>query len=226
MIRVLIAHPTQAASSVFAQTLSQESDLRIVYQVNTAHEALARIGNDNCHIVLAAASLPDDGAMTLVRKLKASESGVRVIVTGMTDDKKEILRYISAGASGYTLQADGVSMLVETVRGVYQEKAFISQEIAAALMVYLAKLSTITSRTLANTATTADLTSRENEVLTLMAAGCSNQEIAERLVIGIGTVKNHVHSVLKKLNLRSRKETAIYLSHVQQTERYVPDANF
>ncbi|HRW05737.1 MAG TPA: response regulator transcription factor [Caldilineaceae bacterium] len=215
MIRVFIVHPTETVSSFMAQSLAEQSDMRVIYQVTSVNEALVRMGKDNCQVVLASATLPNDGAMTLIRKVRSSRSNVRVVVTGVTNDKEDIMRYVLAGALGYTLAEEGITQLVDTVRAAFENKAMISPEIAARLMSHVAKLSTIATRTTPDTSAHAELTERENDVLALMAEGCSNKIIADRLIIGIGTVKNHVHNVLKKLNLRSRKEAATYLMHIR-----------
>lgn len=215
MIRVFIVHHSQVVSSVMAQSLLREREIRIVNQVTSAEEALVRIGNDNCNVVLAAAGLPNNGAVSLIRKLKSANANVRVVVTGAPGDKHEIMRFMLAGAAGYTLEEDGAAKLVETVRAAHEGKALISPEVAAMLMEHIAKLSTITAQTTPNATAHADLTARESDVLMLMAEGCSNKAIAERLIISTGTVKNHVHNVLKKLNLRSRKDAALYVTHVQ-----------
>ena len=82
------------------------------------------------------------------------------------------------------------------------------------MMVHLTKLSKITARYDRRPRVYANLTAGEHEVLELVGQGVSNQQIAEKLVITPGTVKNHVHSVLMKLRLRSRKDAASYLSLV------------
>lgn len=220
MIRVFIVHPSETVSSFMAQSLAKENDMRVIYQVTSVNEALARMGKDNCHVVLASASLPNDGAMELIRKLRNKETNVRVVVTGVENCNKDIMRYVSAGALGYSCLDDGIAKLVDTVRAAHQNKAMISQEIAAMLMSHVAKLSTIATKTAPDTTAHAELTERENDVLNLMAKGCSNKVIAEELIIGIGTVKNHVHNVLKKLNLRSRKEASLYMMHVQGGENF------
>jgi len=220
MIRVFIVHPTESVSGFTAQSLAKEKDMRVIYQVTSVNEALARLGKDNCHVLLAAASLPNDGAMDLIRKLRNNGSNIRVVVTGATTDNQEIMRYISAGALGYACAEKGMTKLVETVRDAFQNKATISQEIAALLMMQIAKLSTITTKAAPDVIAHSDLTERENDVLILMAGGYSNKIIAERLIIGVGTVKNHVHNVLKKLNLRSRKEAATYLQFIQGNETF------
>jgi len=88
--------------------------------------------------------------------------------------------------------------------------------------LHLNTLSRLTTRFEAKPALYAHLTERESEILPLLAEGHSNEAIAERLVIGVGTVKNHVHNVLKKLKLRSRKDANTYISFVQRRPYAAP----
>ncbi|MEZ4663989.1 MAG: response regulator transcription factor [Caldilineaceae bacterium] len=214
MIRISIVHSNTDVSSHVAQGLVKEQDMRIIHQISTANEALVRIGRDTCDVILASASLPDDDAIRLIRQLKCANINARILVTDLPNDKALIMRYILAGASGYALKGDGVTKMAAAIRTIHQGQAIISDEIAALLMRQIAKLSLVHKQSAPCASAHSDLTMRERDVLELLAQGHSNKAIADRLIISIGTVKNHVHNVLKKLNLRSRKEAARYLSHV------------
>ena len=105
-----------------------------------------------------------------------------------------------------------VERLLDNVRAAHQDEALISPTIAAALMNQVAELAQISTQYTLDPQVVADLTAREREVLSLIGDGLTNQEIAERLFIEVGTVKNHVHNILKKLDVNSREEAASYLS--------------
>jgi DNA-binding NarL/FixJ family response regulator len=137
-----------------------------------------------------------------------------VIAVGLPPDTQVIMRYVAAGVSGYTIEDENVHDLRDRIYAIYDGKAAVTPAVAATMMVHLTKLSKLTSRFDLRPRAYANLTDREQEILEMLGQGVSNQEIAEQLVIGLGTVKNHVHSVLKKLNLRSRKDAASFLSLV------------
>jgi DNA-binding NarL/FixJ family response regulator len=129
------------------------------------------------------------------------------------------MQYVEAGASGYVLKDDTVAERLRHIRAAHAGKARVSPEIAAALMSRVAELAQLVKESSIN-ADLGDLTPRELEVLTLFGQDLTNQEIAERLVIELGTVKNHVHSILQKLNVASRHEAIGYLVLVEdQVER-------
>jgi DNA-binding NarL/FixJ family response regulator len=144
------------------------------------------------------------------------EPDTKVLALGLSEEKKRILRYVEAGAAGYVLKDDSLDDLVSTVRAVQDGKMFVSPKIAGAMMERLSNLAQIFSDIENSTADTAGLTSRETEVLELIGKGLTNQQIAEQLVLEVGTVKNHVHKILEKLNVSSRGEAAAYLAFIDK----------
>jgi len=96
------------------------------------------------------------------------------------------------------------------------DKVFVSPKIAAAMMERLSDLAQMFSDVENSVTDDAGLTPRELEVLELIGEGLTNQQISERLVIEVGTVKNHVHSILEKLNVGSRGEAAAYLAFIKK----------
>jgi two-component system nitrate/nitrite response regulator NarL len=105
---------------------------------------------------------------------------------------------------------------VQIVRAIQQGKVFVSPQIAAAMMARLTDLAQMFTGIETNMTDTTSLTSREVEVLELISRGCTNQQIAQQLVIEVGTVKNHVHNILEKLNVSSRGEAASYLAFISR----------
>ncbi|MEZ4732804.1 MAG: response regulator transcription factor [Caldilineaceae bacterium] len=213
--RIFIVHENQALVSQAARLLNKAADLRVINLMNSANEALARISSDNCDVILASATLPEDGALKLIKRLRQQGVPAKVIVTGLSNDPQQILTYIAAGAAGYALAQEGVQLWEKHIDAVCKGKPLVSPTVTAAMMMHLNKLSRLTARFEPKSTLYANLTERECEILKFLADGYSNQRIADKLVIGVGTVKNHVHNVLKKLNLRSRKDAATYLSFIQ-----------
>jgi DNA-binding NarL/FixJ family response regulator len=109
-----------------------------------------------------------------------------------------------------------VSDLIEAVRLAQRGEAQVSTKIAAAILERLSKMTKVFSRVDNFILEDNRLTQRELEVLGFISQGFTNQEIASHLVVEVGTVKNHVHSIIKKLNVNNREEAATYLAFIKR----------
>ena len=213
--RIFIVHENQALSSQAARLLNKEANLRVVNLMSSMNEAISRISSTNCDVILVSATLPDNGAIKLIKRLRQEAVPAKLLVTGLPNDPQQILSIIAAGAAGYVLAQEGVHSWVKHIEAVCKGKPLVSPSVTAAMMLHLNRLSRLTARFEPKSTLYANLTERECEILKFLAEGHSNQMIADELIIGVGTVKNHVHNVLKKLNLRSRKDAATYISFIQ-----------
>jgi DNA-binding NarL/FixJ family response regulator len=216
MIGVLIVNKSRLICSVISTVLKDEPDIYVVGVANSVNEVFNLIRTGNCDLALVSTNLPNNGAFELLRTLKAS-TAIKALVMGVAESEEVILRYIEAGAAGYVLREDSVDDLLKNIRAVYSGEALASPEITAALMAHIAELAELRPPNEYDTQEFADITPRESEVLDLIAEGLSNQEIADRLVIELGTVKNHVHSILQKLDVGSRQDAAMYWDSVQDS---------
>jgi DNA-binding NarL/FixJ family response regulator len=218
MIGVLVVNKSSLMCSVTAAALKHEPDIRVVGLATDVGEALDLIWTCHCDLVLANVNLPNDGTLKLIRGAKAFSS-VKVLVVGLTKAEEEvILRYIEAGAAGYVLGEDSLEDLLKNIRAVYHGEALVSPEVAAAMISRIAELAEPYSTIEPGRDEVTELTPREREVLDLIGEGLSNQEIAVRLVIEVGTVKNHVHNILRKLDMSSRQDAAMYWGAIQGFE--------
>ncbi len=217
--RLFIIHENQAFAAQLMSYFAKASDIRVLDALSTVNEALAFIGTDNCDVILISANLPQNGALKLLKILRQRGTAAKMIVTGLENNVQQIVRYITSGAAGYTLQGDSLELWLHQLEAVRAGKTLLPPAIIARLMAQLSTLSRLTSRFEPQAARYGDLTEREIEIFQLLAAGESNQKIATNLIIGVGTVKNHVHNILKKLNLRNRKEASTYISFVDNKTR-------
>ncbi len=215
--RLFIVHENQAFATQLMAYLSKDKETRILDALSTVNEALAFIGTDNCDVILISATLPQNGAFKLVKMLRQRGTAAKMIVTGLENKAQQIVRYITAGASGYTLQGDSLDLWLRQLEAVRAGRTLLSPAIVARLMAQLSTLSRLTARFEPQAARYGDLTEREIEIFQRLAVGQSNLQIATELIIGVGTVKNHVHNILKKLNLRNRKEASTYINFVDNT---------
>lgn len=216
MIRVLVVDEERLMCAVMASVLSGEPDLSVVGSAISPAEALEQAAT--CDIVLVSTSLPDNGALLVTRAIADDELPAKALVFGLGESEPEILTYIEAGAAGYVLKEASVEDLVENIRAVADGQALVSPAIARTLMERVADLVRVCDDLGITIGGIAELTRRETEVLELIADGKTNQEIADEMIIELGTVKNHVHNLLKKLNVSNRAEAARYFNLMRSVE--------
>ncbi len=219
MIGVFLVNRSKLICSVMATALEGEPDIQVVGSATSVEEALKLIRSENCDVVLVRNNLPNEGALELTQALKDDDSAVKVLVIGVAEQEEVILRFIEAGAAGYVLSEESVTDLVKNIRAAHREEALVSPQIAGALMFRITELMEVRPipEYRYRLDQVADLTPREQEVLQLIGEGLSNQEIADRLVIEVGTVKNHVHSILQKLDVSDRDDAADHWHAIQDS---------
>ncbi|MFP4344300.1 MAG: LuxR C-terminal-related transcriptional regulator [Anaerolineales bacterium] len=208
MIRTLIVNEIQLMCNVITSVLEEEEDINVVGVATTLEDALQRI--DTTDIILVSTHLPEDGALLLTSKVMEAELPAKVVVLGLAESESEILRYVEVGAAGYVLKDDSVDELLRNIRAIHRGEAVVSPEIAAALMSRVTELAQLFTDVDVGTGVDSQLTDREQEILGLISQGMTNREIADQLIIEVGTVKNHVHNILNKLNVSTRHEAAAF----------------
>lgn len=215
MIKVLLVIEVRLIANIFAEVLEDEADFMIIGRAEDAEGALKVIQERKVDVALVSVGLPEDGALKLTRVIVDNTPNTRVLALGMADDTDDVLKYIEAGASGYILKDSSLLNLLEIVRSTQKGEPQVSAKIAAAMMERLSSLSKVVSTSETNFTDDIRLTAREREVLQYIGQGCTNQEIASTLLVELGTVKNHVHSILEKLNVSTRDEAASYLAFIE-----------
>jgi DNA-binding NarL/FixJ family response regulator len=223
MIHLLIVHEFKLMCNIIATVLEDEADIHVAGSATTLQDALDRIARGRIDIVLCSTRLPDDGALKLTRALLKDAPQVKIIALGLAEHKGHILEFIEAGVNGYVLRENSLEELIETIRAVQRGQAIVSPEIAAALIERITTLTQAYEQIGASLPEAVNLTERELQVLQLLNRGLSNREIADRLVIEVGTVKNHVHNILEKLGVSSREEAATLLALVERQIKNNPD---
>ncbi len=215
-INLLIVNEIRLMGNVIVAALEDEPDINVVACVTSYEEALQVVREKEVDVALVSTRLPDHGGLRLTNAISDIAPSTKVLALGLTEEKKRVLRYVEAGAAGYVLKDDSLEDMIEIVRATQEGKVFVSPQIAAAMMERLSDLAQMFAGVENNITDTTALTSREVEVLELISKGFTNYQIAQHLVIEVGTVKNHVHNILEKLNVSSRGEAAAYLAFISR----------
>lgn len=215
-INLLLVNETRLMGNIIAAALEGEPDIHVLACVTNIDDAMQVVREKDVDVALVSTRLPDQGALKLTNAITEFTPSTKVLALGLTEERQHVLRYVEAGATGYILKDASLEGLIETIRAAREGKVFVSPKIAAAIMERLSNLARLFSDVESSVTDTTQLTSRELEVLKLIGEGQTNQQIAEHLVIEVGTVKNHVHNILDKLHVSSRGEAAAYLAFIKK----------
>ena len=216
-IHVLIVHEYPLMGDIICKVIEGEPDIHVDGLASSIEETKDLLTRKPIDVVLISPRLPENGSIKLTRILVRRIPAVRIIILGISESREQVLQYIEAGASGYVVRESSVDDLLNVIRAAHEGKALISPEIALVLIHRVKTLSGAYMEAGISPPDITSLTARELEVLHLMANQLSNQEIADQLFIGLGTVKNHVHNILDKLGVTNREEAANLYAYVIKT---------
>lgn len=202
--RVFLITDDRMLAEVLAALIDRDQNVRLCSLESDARDLTDSIRLMLADIVLLDANIQSADAIAIARTIKIFSPCIKIIVIGLEYSEEKILRFIEAGISGYVLKEHGVSDLLRTIDAVYNGNALCSPRILASVFARIAEL--CRERNRQSAAQASNLSQREKDILRLMAVGLGNKEIAQRLAISLSTVKNHVHNLFDKLQVRYRKE--------------------
>jgi two-component system, NarL family, nitrate/nitrite response regulator NarL len=202
MISVAIVADIRLYREGLALALDAEDDLCVVATVPAGPDAPRVVRDAGAAVVLLDMAVPD--ALGLAALLADHGAGASVIALAIPETDTSVIACAEAGAAGYIPRDASLADVAAIVRSVAAGETVCSPRIAAGLLRRLAIRS-------AEPPASMRLTPREAQILDLIEEGLSNKEIGVRLCIEVATVKNHVHNILEKLNVRRRAEAAAHL---------------
>jgi DNA-binding NarL/FixJ family response regulator len=209
VIRAVIADDQEAVRAGFAALLETQPDIAVVATAANGEEAVRHTKEHRPDIVLMDVRMPILDGIAATRQIcgdAADHAGSRVLVLTTFDLDEYVYDALQAGASGFLLKDVRPETLFEAVRVVAAGNALLAPTVTRRLIAEFARLRP-TQRT--HPEDLDALTRRELEILSLVASGLSNQEIADQLVLSNETVKTHVSHVLRKLGLRDRAQAVV-----------------
>jgi two-component system, NarL family, nitrate/nitrite response regulator NarL len=202
MARVLIVVGVRLYREGLVQLLSAREDLTVVGADADGCAAAQRLDQTAPDVALVEMGLPDLDAIT--QALAGRTPMIPLVAMGIADSDRDVLECAERGFAGFVTRDGSIDELVSTIRGAANGELTCSPRTAASLMRRLGAL----AAELRPTPAVVRLTRREREIAALMREELSNKEIATRLRIEVATVKNHVHNVLDKLQVRRRADAA------------------
>lgn len=203
-MRVIICDDQALIRDGLEMLLKLESDIQVLGLAQDGVEAVQLVEQHRPDLVLMDLKMPGMNGIEATRQIRANFPAVRVLVLTTYDDDEWVFDAIRAGASGYLLKDTPREEVIRAVRGTADGRTFIDPVIAGKVLTQVAS-----QQTQPASVVTDKLSDREVDVLKLLSRGLNNADIAERLYLSEGTVRNHVSAIFNKLNVTDRTQAAI-----------------
>lgn len=208
-IRVLIADDQMMVRQGFTVLLNAEPGIEVVGQAVDGLDAVAKVAELAPDVVLMDVRMPVLGGIEATRRITSPPGAqVKVLILTTFDLDEYVYEALRAGASGFLLKDASAEELAQAVRVVAAGDALLAPNITKRLIAEFSRMPAAPRAPLKDRV--GDLTERETEVLSLIAQGLSNAEIAQLLVVAEQTTKTHVSRILAKLGLRDRTQAAVF----------------
>ncbi|MDJ0496717.1 MAG: response regulator transcription factor [Acidimicrobiia bacterium] len=204
MIRVLICDDQEVVREGLRAILGSVPGLEVVGVAGNGAEAVEIVEQLAPDVVLMDLNMPIKNGVQATREIAAGHPDVKVLVLTTFDAEEWVVDAIRAGAGGYLLKDAPRDQLVAAIKGTAAGKTHVDPSVAGDLFAMVASSESGPSTTIGD-----NLTERERDVLRLVGQGMSNAEIAERLFLSEGTVRNYVSAVLAKLQVADRTQAAV-----------------
>ena len=196
-MRVVIADDHPVFREGLRGVLTSLPDVELVAECADGREALAAVDEHRPDLVLMDLSMPDVSGIEATRAITDRHPGTAVLVLTMLEDDDSVLAALRAGARGYLVKGSPPEEVIRAVESVAAGEAVFGPHVAGRVLGYFAS---------PRPRALPELTEREHEVLTLIVEGCSNRDVATRLVLSPKTVRNHISNIFTKLQVADRAE--------------------
>lgn len=203
-MKILICDDQAVVRDGLELLLKLEKDMEVVGTAVDGAEAVELAGKKQPDLVLMDLKMPGTNGIEATRQIRSRFPAMRVLVLTTYDDDQWVFDAIRAGASGYLLKDTPREGILQAIRGTLAGKSFVDPGVAGKLLDRVAS-----KQVQPETLLTEKLTKREVDVLRLIARGLNNSEIAARLSLSEGTVRNHVSAILAKLEVADRTQAAV-----------------
>ncbi|OEF97699.1 response regulator transcription factor [Desulfuribacillus alkaliarsenatis] len=218
MVRLYIADDHALFREGLVRIFDLEDDIEVVGQATDGEQAIQHVIEIQPDVVLMDINMPKVTGVEATKKIKKLLPDVKIIILSIHDDESYIFETIRAGASGYLLKDVEGRVLVDAINHVANGGSFIHPRVTSKVLKEFTRLSEEAEHMQVHSQSDEGanqqvwdemLTSREQEILTLMARGMSNRDVSEELFISEKTVKNHVSNIFQKMQVRDRTQAVI-----------------
>jgi len=204
-IRVLLVDDHAVVRKGLRALLEREASVEVSGEAEDGEQAVRMVDRLQPDVILMDLEMPGTGGIEATRRITETHAGIKVVVLTSHAAEEDVFPALKAGAIGYLLKHSAPEDVLQALRQAYRGETALHPAIARMVLDELHRPSTPKQPR-----TSDPLSERELEVLRLVARGMSNQEIADTLIVGEATVRSHVSSVLRKLQLASRTQAALF----------------
>lgn len=204
MIRVLVCDDQAVVCDGLEMILNTDPEIKVIGSAYDGEEALQRIAQSRPDVVLMDLKMPGMNGIQATHEIHQRYPNIKVLVLTTYGDDEWVLDAVRSGAAGYLLKGTPRAELIKAVKGTAAGLTHIDPAVAGKIMAVVAQNPTTNDTTVAQM-----LSERELEVLKLLAMGLTNAEIAEKLYLTRGTVRNYTSSILSKLGVEDRTQAAL-----------------
>lgn len=208
-IPILIVEDNRLLRDGIASMLNEQPDIRVVAALGNSERTVATIRSTGPAVVLLDLGLRSQNSLQLVKTIRKTFGGMKVIVMDLVPMQSDVVAYVQAGVSGFILKDATMVEFLETIRHVSRGETILPPQLTGSLFSQIVDHA-IRGPGQSVLLESVRMTKRERQVIELIADGMTNKEIAQELHLSPSTVKSHIHNILEKLALRSRVQIAKY----------------
>lgn len=225
MIKVLIADDQELIRQSLQIVLDSKENLQVTDAVANGQEVIRSVHKEKPDVILMDIRMPKMDGVQCTKIIKDQYPQIKIIILTTFDDDEFVYNALKYGASGYLLKGVSMDGLVDAIETVYSGRAMINTDIATKVLRLFSKMAQADYSIQVSDRQAQELTKTEWKIIAQVECGSSNKEIAEKLSLSEGTVRNYLSTILNKLDLRDRTQLAIWAVQSQVSKRQVDEAD-
>lgn len=203
MIKIMITDDHKMIREGIKQLLELNENISVVNMASDGNECLDILKEKEVDVLLLDINMPNKNGLDTLKEIKESKLGVKVIILTVHNEADYLVRAVEIGANGYVLKDSGSAELVNAIKTVIDGETYIQPDMIPMLNSKMVVRNQDKEKI-------KELTKREMEVLVLVSEGMFNKEIADKLHISERTVKNHISSIFRKIDVADRTQAAVF----------------
>ena len=212
-IRILIADDHLLFRDGVRKLLSAVPDFNVVAEAGHGDEVLEMTARHQPDVVLLDLSMPGQDGLVTLQRLRSAHPDAKVILLTSSEERDEMLQAVRFGTAGIVQKSTPTELLIKSIRKVHSGEMWLDRSTTAEVVRQFASKNDVPKRIAGRERESSSLSTREREIVALVAQGFKNKEMAEKMFISEQTVKNHLHNIFDKLGVSDRLELALYAIH-------------